>query len=175
VIGSSAELRRAAAKARVVDHRRGVLPELFDQDWALYAKAGLLEIEPGHHFEWVWLLGELAARGGRVHLPLARRLWDFAQRHGIDQRRNVAIDKVDSAGGVGAARARLWPQTEWLKAACTLTNRRVAALSCDGGAGRLLRPDGARRPLRGRTGTREFALSIVCAYWELIRAAEHAG
>jgi mannose/cellobiose epimerase-like protein (N-acyl-D-glucosamine 2-epimerase family) len=32
----------------------------------------------------------------------------------------VAVDACDIAGGVRSARARLWPQTEWLKAAMIL-------------------------------------------------------
>ncbi len=48
---------------------------------------------------------------------IGARLWHFGVRHGIDRIRNVAVDELWFDGGVKSARARLWPQTERLKAA----------------------------------------------------------
>jgi len=40
--------------------------------------------------------------------------------HGLDPARGVAIDELDETLRPRSARARLWPQTEWLKAALIL-------------------------------------------------------
>jgi len=41
---------------------------------------------------------------------------------GVDQARGVVIDAMDLDGSIRSARARLWPQTEWLKAALILAS-----------------------------------------------------
>jgi mannose/cellobiose epimerase-like protein (N-acyl-D-glucosamine 2-epimerase family) len=46
---------------------------------------------------------------------------------GVDLKRGIAIDAMNIDGGVRSPRARLWPQTEWLKASLIL-----ASLSDDG-------------------------------------------
>src|SRR5258706_168322 len=57
------------------DRARGALPELFDADWVPQATDGAFDVEPGHHFEWAWLLGELAELGGPDHRELAGARW----------------------------------------------------------------------------------------------------
>lgn len=42
--------------------------------------------------------------------------------NGVDPSRGVAIDAMDIDGSIRSARARLWPQTEWLKAALILAS-----------------------------------------------------
>jgi mannose-6-phosphate isomerase len=48
----------------------------------------------------------------------ALRLIDLAERHGVDQRRNVALAAILTDGTVHDPQARLWSQTERVKAAC---------------------------------------------------------
>ena len=52
---------------------------------------------------------------------------------GVSDRAGVAVDALHDDGAVRSARARLWPQTEWLKAALVL-----AEASRDGERSRLL-------------------------------------
>ncbi|MHA4875565.1 AGE family epimerase/isomerase, partial [Enterococcus faecium] len=69
-------------------------------------------IEPGHQFEWAWLLHQAGRLVGADVAAPARRLYDFATRHG-------ALPVIDAVGEDGAARqasTRLWPQTEAIKA-----------------------------------------------------------
>jgi len=108
------------ARERMVDARTGSLGEFFTDDWqpALGA-AGALR-EPGHHFEWTWLLlhhwrltGDVQAR------DLADRLYSFGVRHGLDDGSIgpvAAFDGVDRTGHLVAAMKLLWPQTEAIKA-----------------------------------------------------------
>ena len=99
-----------------VDTRDHVLPEVFTSDWQPILDAEVFVVEPGHHFEWVWLLGVLSASGGLAHEAIMEGLWRFARRHGVDTVRNVVVDGLDRQGRVTSARARLWPQTERIRA-----------------------------------------------------------
>lgn len=108
------------ARACFIDDRGGFLREFFGPDWRpAEGDAGRL-VEPGHQFEWAWLLtrwGRL--RGDPWALEAARRLFAVGER-GLDLARGVAIDELDETLQLRSARARLWPQTEWLKAALIL-------------------------------------------------------
>ncbi len=108
------------ARAHFIDGRGGFLREFFGPDWRpAEGEAGQL-VEPGHQFEWAWLLtlwGRL--RGDPWAIETARRLYAAGER-GLDPARGVAIDELDETLQPRSARARLWPQTEWLKAALIL-------------------------------------------------------
>jgi mannose/cellobiose epimerase-like protein (N-acyl-D-glucosamine 2-epimerase family) len=108
------------ARARFIDDRDGFLREFFGPDWRpAEGESGRL-VEPGHQFEWAWLLtrwGRL--RGDPWALEAARRLFAVGER-GLDAARGVAIDELDETLLPRSASARLWPQTEWLKAALIL-------------------------------------------------------
>lgn len=108
------------ARRCFIDPEGGFLREFFDADWRPEpGDAGHL-VEPGHQFEWAWLLTRWGrARGDDWSAGAARRLYDAGQR-GIDAGRGVAIDELDDRLEVRSARARLWPQTERLKAALVL-------------------------------------------------------
>jgi mannose-1-phosphate guanylyltransferase/mannose-6-phosphate isomerase len=108
------------ARAHFIDDRDGFLREFFGPDWRpAEGDAGRL-VEPGHQFEWAWLLtrwGRL--RGDPWALEATRRLF-AAGEHGLDPVRGVAIDELEETLRPRSPRARLWPQTEWLKAALIL-------------------------------------------------------
>lgn len=127
-----------------IDPRSGVLREFYDGDWRpMTGDAGRL-VEPGHQFEWAWLLtrwGRL--RGDAWAVETAGRLFASGER-GLDAGRGVAIDALDETLQARSSSARLWPQTEWLKAALIL------AEGAQGEArGTLL--DSASAALRGLT------------------------
>ncbi len=115
------------AQTRFIDADTGALREFFDAGWApAPGEAGRL-VEPGHQFEWAWLMARYGrSRNDQGALDSARRLY-AAGLKGVDRKRGVAMDALTITGGIQSARARLWPQTEWLKAACIL-----ATMSEDG-------------------------------------------
>jgi len=91
-----------------------VLPELFDEDWAPEARP---RVEPGHHFEWTWLLMRYRdLTGAKEALPLARRLFEFAVRCGSSRQTGLVFDAVDPTGAPVDADHRIWPQLEAVKA-----------------------------------------------------------
>lgn len=97
------------------------LAEFFRDDWSLAAAPAGLEREPGHYFEWVWLIHQYARLSGdRRDVPAARSLYEQGLTCGIDYRPGrlfAAIDGVDPLGNQYNKSRRMWPQTELLKAA----------------------------------------------------------
>jgi len=176
------------ARARFIDDRDGFLREFFGPDWRpAEGEAGRL-VEPGHQFEWAWLLtrwGRL--RGDPWALEAARRLFAVGER-GLDAARGVAIDELDETLQPRSARARLWPQTEWLKAALILAEEaegeaRQRLLDSAGAAFRglwlYLTPDGLWRDKLGSDGVFEpesapasSLYHIVAAYRQLRETTE---
>ncbi|HLI14206.1 MAG TPA: AGE family epimerase/isomerase [Alphaproteobacteria bacterium] len=102
------------------DRETGSLGEFFTADWQPAPGAlGVLR-EPGHHFEWVWLLHHHARlTGSDASLVAADRLYHFALRHGLDKRPGripAAFDEIDRMGRLVTESKLLWPQTEAVKA-----------------------------------------------------------
>lgn len=114
------------AREKFLDGATGALLEYFTDD---LDRAGDLEgriVEPGHCFEWAWLFERLQDAGWASGAALSDGLTAFARGCGIDEERNVAINEVLVDGTVRDASARLWPQTERLKAA-TSRHRRLGS------------------------------------------------
>lgn len=115
--GDAAFLKRADT---IADHlaRRMVSPggaicEFFDAEFRPLAAGQWAE--PGHHFEWVWLLHRQARLAGRQPSPLAARLHDWGMSHGVGPD-GFAVDACLIDGTLKDGGRRLWPQTELIKA-----------------------------------------------------------
>ena len=120
-------------KARLFDPASGTLAEFFADDWQRRRPAA---IEPGHQFEWAWLLVQADRLLGSDVGMEARRLYDFAARHGG----LPVIDTVDEDGAPQSRATRLWPQTEAIKAHLAFGNDRAAAGLTDMLCARFLEP-----------------------------------
>jgi mannose/cellobiose epimerase-like protein (N-acyl-D-glucosamine 2-epimerase family) len=103
--------------ARLIDRDSGALRENFDGDWRpMPGPQGRL-VEPGHQFEWGWLLLRWAGQGGsRRARVAAMRLLEIGEAHGVDPERGVAVNALDDGLRITDAAAKLWPQTERVKA-----------------------------------------------------------
>lgn len=108
----------ALAQARFIDAHSGMLREFFDADWAPAAGTPGRIVEPGHQYEWAWLLLRWADLTGQPAPAVALRLIEIGETHGVDPVRGVAINAHLDDGSPHDAGARLWPQTERLKANC---------------------------------------------------------
>ncbi|PZR35465.1 AGE family epimerase/isomerase [Caulobacter segnis] len=99
----------------------GALKEFFADGWAPAMGQPGRVVEPGHQFEWAWLLlrwSRLAS--GRPHVLAARvaamRLIRIGEERGVDPVRNVALNGLLDDFSRFDGEARLWPQTERIKA-----------------------------------------------------------
>ena len=110
----------ALARDHFIDAKGGFLREFFEPDWSPAKGDAGRVVEPGHQFEWAWLLMRWGVIAGETWpLDAAAGLYRCGLM-GIDLRRGVAVDELDPDLRVSRASARLWPQTEWLKAAALL-------------------------------------------------------
>lgn len=112
----------ALARSRFIDAKTGALREFFQSDWSPAPGDDGALVEPGHQFEWAWLLARYSRkREDAGALTDAWRLYEAGLK-GVDAKRGIAIDAMNIDGSVRSARARLWPQTEWLKASLILSS-----------------------------------------------------
>jgi mannose/cellobiose epimerase-like protein (N-acyl-D-glucosamine 2-epimerase family) len=98
-----------------IDPDTGALREFFGNDWRPADGAAGRIVEPGHQYEWAWLLmrwDPTDQHGGR---SAALKLIDVAEAHGL--RDGFAINSMLDDFSAHDAGARLWPQTERIKAA----------------------------------------------------------
>ena len=97
--------------------------EIYASDWTPAPGAAGQEVEPGHQFEWAWLLERWGVARERADArAAARRLYEVGAQHGVDATRHVAVDALLDDYTTADATARLWPQTERLRAALLLAS-----------------------------------------------------
>jgi mannose-6-phosphate isomerase len=116
----------ALALASFIDREHGVLLEQFDAAWASAPGETGDSVEPGHLFEWAWLLERWARLSGGDDAHQAALLLFESGRRSVDAARNVAIGETDRGLKPRRATARLWGQTERLKAALLLRREEEA-------------------------------------------------
>ena len=137
---------------RLLDGPTGALPEFFDESWQAERQDGVFLTEPGHHFEWAWLLRAYAQRtrpNGRRD-DAASRLVDFARRHGRHPATGDLIDGLGSDGVPRARSARLWPQAERLR--LEFCGRGMGRAQAMAGLAAYLQPDGLWHERRDEAG-----------------------
>ena len=101
--------------ARFFQHETGILAEYFDGGWNPREGVHGRICEPGHHFEWSWLLRRYAKLSGRRDSPIAEKLKAFGDRHGFDAE-GFVVDELLDDGRVHKPSRRSWPHTEAIKA-----------------------------------------------------------
>ena len=161
-----------------IDPKGGFLREFFDVDWRLVDGDDGRLVEPGHQFEWAWLLEKWGRLRGREDaLAAARGLYE-AGRRGIDPGRLVVMNELWDDFSVREATARLWPQTEHLKAELLFGDeadkieaaevlRRYLRTPAEGAWRDKLRPDGT---FIDEPAPATSFYHILCACTELFRA-----
>lgn len=98
------------------DSEHGVLREYFTASWELapFPKGGI--VEPGHMFEWVWLLRWYEKLTATNVSHYCKILYENGLRIGLAGSNCLLFDEVDASGKVLKASKRLWPITELIKA-----------------------------------------------------------
>ena len=100
---------------RFFDREHLMLGEFYETDWSPRPGSEGQCIEPGHHMEWVWLLSEAARLGLPDHGSAARALYTSALTCGV-RADGLAVREINRIGQVRDGGARLWAQTELLRA-----------------------------------------------------------
>lgn len=112
-----ADRQAELALTRLIGPETGALSEFFGPGWTPPEDPADRLVEPGHLFEWAWLLLRWSVVAGRAQdLRAALRLIETAERSGVHHVRGVAVNGLDGALAPADLGARLWPQTERLKA-----------------------------------------------------------
>jgi mannose-6-phosphate isomerase len=178
------------ALSKFIDPESGAIREFFDGDWNPAPGVQGRIAEPGHQFEWAWLLLRWSGLTGRRDaVNAALRMIEIGNGPGVDPARGVAMNQLLTDLSVHDPVARLWPQTERIKAgvlAAEVTGEdHYWTLAADGGRGLLkyfetpvkglwwdrLAPDGA---FVQEAAPASSFYHIVCAILELDRAVDAA-
>jgi len=101
---------------RFIDPGSGALREFFAADWSPVEGVAGRICEPGHCYEWAFLLDRWAGLTDRPRPQAVARLTAFADAHGLDAGRGVVINAVLVDGSVHDPVARLWAQAERVRA-----------------------------------------------------------
>jgi len=109
------------------DADKGILREFFNQDWTMQNNGGG-PLEPGHMFEWVWLLRNYQDMTGVDVDQYADVLYAKAKEYGYSEKLGLIRDTVDLGNRHHLNRQepatyRTWPQTEFIKAGIAQARR----------------------------------------------------
>jgi mannose/cellobiose epimerase-like protein (N-acyl-D-glucosamine 2-epimerase family) len=104
----------ALAMRRFIRRDTGALGESFQADWQPAPGIAGRIVEPGHQFEWAWLLLRSENGDPDALREAALRLIVIGETSGVHNQ--VAINALLDDFSVHDANARFWPQTERLKA-----------------------------------------------------------
>ena len=140
------------AAGRFIDPVTGALLEYFTDDLRPAPGIEGRIVEPGHCFEWAWLFERLGRQGRPGAVAVADRLVEFARAHGLCSQRGVCMNEVLTDGSLHDGRARLWPQTERIKAAAIRLARTGEAAE-------------AREALDAMTGLAQYLAVEIPGLW----------
>jgi mannose/cellobiose epimerase-like protein (N-acyl-D-glucosamine 2-epimerase family) len=107
-------------RSRFFDIKSGTLAEFFTEDLHRAAGEEGRHTEPGHQFEWAWILDQCRRQFGIDLSPEIRAAVAFAERHGVDPATGVTYNAVRDDGVALDRGSRTWPNTERLKAAVAM-------------------------------------------------------
>lgn len=96
------------------DANEGCLREFFHYDWSYHQASGD-RLDPGHHFEWVWLLWQYEKLTKTHTYSYRAKLFDYGVSYGLNPN-GFGKDEIYPKGKELRSTSRLWVQCELLKA-----------------------------------------------------------
>jgi N-acylglucosamine 2-epimerase/mannose-6-phosphate isomerase len=93
----------------------GTLLEYFTEDWRRLPGERGRSVEPGHQFEWAWILAQYQRLTGTRVAREAEALVHFSERHGVNKATQATFDEVRDDGAPIRKTSRTWPNTERIK------------------------------------------------------------
>jgi mannose/cellobiose epimerase-like protein (N-acyl-D-glucosamine 2-epimerase family) len=131
-----------------IDPKTGALREFFDAQWNAAEGPDGRIVEPGHQLEWAWLMQRWSLlRGDADGAAVAERLFEIGSVQGVDTVRNVAFNALNDKLTPDDLSARLWPQTERIKAALIMARS---------GRTEWIRSNGATHAVNGVRGLLQY-------------------
>lgn len=97
------------------DPATGTLGEHFDEDWRRQPGDLGRQVEPGHMFEWAWILAQRQRLLGGDHTASIRALVAHAEAIGVDRDTGLVFNVVRDDGQPIDRGSRTWPNTERMK------------------------------------------------------------
>lgn len=107
-------------QAKFQDPVTGFIGEYFNDRWQRTVENGKFIFEPGHQFEWSWLMSRYEKISGKSVKQERTRLFDNAEKHGLTKA-GMVIDEVWSDLTPKLQSSRFWPQCERIKAAAAMS------------------------------------------------------
>jgi len=105
------------------DRRTGTLAEYFAEDWTRATDEAGRFTEPGHQFEWAWILSAYQRLTGSDMREYVGGLTEFAESNGVDPVSGITFNLVRDDGLVLDRGSRIWPNTERIQAAVAMFER----------------------------------------------------
>lgn len=105
---------------RLFDPATETLAEYFDENWLRAAGDAGRMTEPGHQFEWAWILSNYQRLTGVNVRDYALALVRFGERFGVDPVSGATFDVVRDDGVVLERGSRAWTNTERMQAAVAM-------------------------------------------------------
>jgi mannose/cellobiose epimerase-like protein (N-acyl-D-glucosamine 2-epimerase family) len=104
------------ALSRFFNPSSGMIREHFNDRWIVHPSPGAGRVEPGHLFEWAWLLRRFEAATGMKQDDPVSRLIGAALRIGFNGVCGRMVDEIDERGRLRIVSSRCWPHAEALRA-----------------------------------------------------------
>lgn len=92
------------------------LRECFFDHWEVSPLEGKGSVEPGHLFEWAWLLSRYQFLSGESQSDVIEGMMSLAIKSGLDTISGRIIDEIAEDGKPVRTSSRSWPHAEALKA-----------------------------------------------------------
>lgn len=105
------------------DRETGALFEFFTPDLRRRHDEAGDRVEPGHQFEWAWILRQHARLSGAAYEAEVRLLTARAEQTGVRPDTGWIRNAVDAAGAVRDDGSRIWPNAERIKAWAALAEQ----------------------------------------------------
>jgi mannose/cellobiose epimerase-like protein (N-acyl-D-glucosamine 2-epimerase family) len=104
----------ALFRSKLFDGR--TLGERFNDHWVRISGEEGRRLEPGHAFEWAWILSRYQTLTGEEVADIVTSLVAFGERFGINPKTGAVCDEVRDDGAPLITSSRSWPNTERIKA-----------------------------------------------------------
>lgn len=151
------------------DPATGAIREYFDYRWRPMPGDHGRIVEPGHQFEWAWLLmrwsalshGGVAQRASSA--SAAQHLMTVGERGVVDGGREFAISEMWDDMSLKDSTAKLWPQTERVKAWCAVLERASSVAEQERACGHIA---------AAARGMKKYLRSDAPGLWYELRAAD---